>query len=241
VKKRVLVLLALVSTAAVHAHVKIVESEGDLTIENQSVRFVYDLSHGTYAVIDKRDDTVCIQDGHLQIDDCATNVPGLENTWKSRTVSDELGKGKSILVESRKADQITLLFEVTLYDNRPCVVFRAGIENTTNRSVQVKSIEPMAEGTLFGGFDMSRNFRLLDGNGGGEPLEWGVKKYTAVYEGNYVHSRNNLLMTFGEHETRRSLVMGGLTYHDYEKFATVRQPRKLELSRCPQGEASLVC
>lgn len=239
--KRCLVLLAIVFSTAVHAHVRVAESGHGLTIENEKVRFTYDLSEGTYATIDKRDEAICIQDGYLQIDDVTTHTPGFEHAWESRTVSDELGKGQSILIKSSKPGQATLLLEVTLYDNQPCVVFCGGIENTTSRSLQLKLIKPMAEGTLFKGFDMSRNFRLLDGNGGGEPLEWGVKKYTAVYEGNYVHSRNNLLVTFGAHETRRSLVMGGLTYHDYEKFATVGQPRKLELSRGLQGKTSLVC
>lgn len=239
VKKRCLLLLAILFTSTVHAHVRIVESGQSLAIENENVRFVYSLSQGTYVATDKRDDTICIQDGHLQIDDVATNTPGFKHAWESRTISDELGKGKSILIKSSRPGQAMLLFEVTLYENRPYIVFGGGIENTTSRPVQLKLIKPIAEGTLFKGLDMTRNFRLLDGNGGGEPLEWGVKKYTAVYNGNYVYSRNNLLMTFGANETRRSLVMGGLSYHDYEKFATVRQPRKLELSKGPRGSTSL--
>jgi len=241
VKKRCLLLFAVLFTTTVHAHVRIVESGQSLAIENENVRFVYSLSQGTYVATDKRDDTICIQDGHLQIDDATTNTPGFKHAWESRTVSDELGKGESILIKSSRSGQAMLLFEVTLYENRPYIVLGGGIENTTSRPVQLKLIKPIAEGTLFKGLDMTRNFRLLDGNGGGEPLEWGVKKYTAVYNGNYVYSRNNLLMTFGANETRRSLVMGGLSYHDYEKFATIRQPRKLELSKGPRGSTSLVC
>lgn len=240
-KKCCLLLFAVVFTATVHAHVRIVESGQSLAIENENVRFVYSLSQGTYVATDKRDDTICIQEGYLQIDDATTNTAGFRHAWESRTVSDELGKGASILIKSSRPGQVTLLFEVTVYENRPCIILCGGIENATSRPVQLKLIKPIAEGTLFKGLDMTRNFRLLDGNGGGEPLEWGVKKYTAIYEGNYVHSRNNLLMTFGANETRRSLVMGGLTYHDFEKFATVRQPRKLELSKGPRGSTSLVC
>ena len=55
------------------------------------------------------------------------------------------------------------------------------------------------------------NLKLLDGNGGGEP--------TRVTTDPNLKSRNNLLLTFGAGPTRRSLVMGGLTYADYEKFA----------------------
>lgn len=240
-KKCGLLLFAIVFVPTVHARVRIAESGHRLMIENQSVRFVYDLSQGTYLAVDKRDSTICIHAGALQIDDFTSNTPGFNHSWESRAVSDALGQGKAILIEISKPDQPMLLLEVTLYHGRPWVVFRGGLQNTTSRPLQLKLIKPMAAGTLFPGFDTTRNFRLLDGNSGGEPLEWGVKKYTPVYQGNYVHSRNNLLVTFGTHETRRSLVMGGLTYHDYEKFATVYQPRKLELSQDAQGKASLVC
>ena len=240
-KRHCLLLLAVFINPVVDARVRMVESDHRLTLENEQVRFVYDLSEGTYVAIDKRDGARCIQDACLQIDDVTTSTPGLKHTWESRDIADELGRGKSVLIKSGKPGGAVLLFEVTLYEGRPCIVMGGGIENVTSQPIQLKRIKPVAAGTLFKGFDTTRNFRLLDGNGGGEPLEWGVKKYTAVYEGNYVHSRNNLLLTFGANETRRSLVMGGLTYHDFEKFATVRQPRKLELSRGPRGEASLVC
>ena len=134
-KKRCLLLFAILFTATVHAHVRIVESEQSLAIENENVRFVYSLSQGTYVAIDKRDDTIRIQDGYLQIDDVTTNTPGFKHAWETRTVSDELGKGKSILIKSSRPGQTTLLFEVTLYKNRPYVVFGGGIENATSRPV----------------------------------------------------------------------------------------------------------
>jgi len=224
-----------------NADVVISKSNNTLVIENNIVRFEYDLSGGQYNAIDRRDNSVCIKDAYFQINDYTTTMPGLEHTWKSKTVSDKLGKGKAITIKSSKPGQPELLFEITLYEDKSIIVFAGGIENTTNNPVRLKQIKPLAEGTLFAGFDMSKNFRLMDGNGGGEPLEWGVKKYTAVHSGNHIHSRNNLLMTFGEYETRRSLVMGGLTYHDYEKFASVSQPRKLELMSSTDGKKSLAC
>ena len=48
-------------------------------------------------------------------------------------------------------------------------------------------------------------------------------------------------MTFGERRTRRSLVMGGLTYADFEKFATIGQPRRTELTDNRDGNPSLAC
>ena len=236
----IFILIVSISTV-LNADVAISKSNNTLVIENNIVRFEYDLSGGRYDAIDKRYNTVCVQDGYFQIDDYPTTAPGLGHSWEGKTVSDKLGKGKAITIKSSKPTQPTLVFEITLYEGKGIIVFCGGIENTTDNPVRLKQIKPLAGGTLFPGFDMTKNFRLMDGNGGGEPLEWGVKKYTAVHKSNYLHSRNNLLMTFGEHEERRSFVMGGLTYHDYEKFATVGQPRKLELSSEAGGKKSLAC
>ncbi len=228
-------------TAVADTEVHVVQSRHKLCMENKVLRFEYDLSRGTYRAVDRRDDSVCITDGVFQMNDLASTLPGLTHSWKSRAVSDALGKGKAITISISQPGQAVLRFEVTVYKSRSCIVFTGGYENLARSPVQVKRIMPLAEGVLFGGFDMSRNFRLVDGNGGGEPLEWGVKKYTPVYKGTYVHSRNNVLVTFGENESRRSLVMGGLTYHDFEKFAGIAQPRKLELSKQQNGDNSLVC
>ncbi len=237
----ILFMVIILIGAMAHADVTVSQSGNRVILENDHVRFSYDLSKGQYRAIDKRDNLACIKDGIFQINDLTSNLPTLEHSWQSRTVADELGRGKSITIKSVTANQGTLLFEITLYDGRPCIVFAGGIENLTDQPIQLKQIKPLAQGTLFDGFDMKQNFRLLDGNGGGEPLEWGVKKYTAVQLGNYAYSRNNILMTFGQDQTRRSIVLGGLTYHDFEKFALIYQPRKLELTTGPDGARSLAC
>ena len=234
--------IAVISIGTIaHAKVTVLQSNKNIIIENDLVTFNYDLSRGQYTAIDKRDNSACIKEGIFQINDLTSNLPEFEHSWQSKDVSDELGNGKSITIKSTTPGHIDLLFEITLYEGRSCIVFAGGIENSTSQPVQLKLIKPLATGTLFDGFNMKKNFRLLDGNGGGEPLEWGVKKYTAVHKGNYTYSRNNILMTFGENQTRRSMVMGGLTYHDFEKFALIYQPRKLELTTGPDGTRSLAC
>jgi len=239
--RKVCTIIVLSFAATANADVEVSESNNVVVIENEMVKFIYDLSRGSYDAVDRRNNSVCIEDGYFQIDDLTTLTPGFVHTWKSRPVSDELGKGKALTIKCSKPGEVSLLFEVTLCEGRGCIIFGGGIENSTSKPVRLQLIKPIAEGTLFAGFNMKKNFRLLDGNSGGEPLEWGVKKYTAVYKGNYVRSRNNVLITFGENETRRSMVMGGLTYHDFEKFAVVSQPRRLELASGPDGSKSLAC
>jgi hypothetical protein len=225
----------------VGAEVSIYRAGSTVAMENDLLRFVYDLSTGKYDATDRRDSSLCIKDGWFQIGDCPSTLPGLAHTWSSRAVSDELGRGKALVIHAKKSDQPDLILEVTLYEERGVIVFAGGVENTTDHPSRLKQIRPMAGAKLFPGLDMNQNFRLLDGHGGGEPLEWGVKKYTAVHRGNSASSRNNLLMTFGAHDTRRSLLMGGLTYHDFEKFAKISQARRLELTAGQDGKASLVC
>jgi hypothetical protein len=239
--RKVCTIIVLSFAAIASADLEVSESNNAVIIENEAVKFVYDLSRGSYDAIDKRNNSVCIKDGYFQINALTTLTPGFVHTWKSRAISDELGKGQVLSIKSGKPGEVSLLFEVALYKGRGSIVFGGGIENSTSEPVRLKLIKPIAEGTLFYGFDMRKNFRLLDGNSGGEPLEWGVKKYTAVYKGNYAYSRNNILITFGEEETRRSMVMGGLTYHDFEKFAVISQSRKLELTSGPDGNKSLAC
>ncbi|MBM4025112.1 MAG: hypothetical protein FJ280_06830 [Planctomycetes bacterium] len=225
----------------VHAEVVVVQSGRILAMENDVVRFEYDLSTGRYVAIDRRDRSICIKEGVFQANDLTTAAPGLEHRWQSKALSDELGDGKTILIESGRPGQVTLLFQVTVYEDRGCIVLAGGIENRTDHPVQLKVIKPVSEAILFNGFSMADNFRLVDGYSGGEPLEWGVRAYSPVHKGNYIPSRNNVLMTFGEQQTRRSLVMGGLTYHDFEKFATIGQPRRVELAADRDGNSSLVC
>jgi len=239
--RKVCTIIVLSLAAIANADVEVSESNNAVIIENEAIKFVYDLSGGSYDAIDKRNSSVCIKGGYFQINDLTTLMPGFVHTWKSRAIADELGKGQVLSIKSSKPGEVSLLFEVALYEGRGCIVFGGGIENSTGEPVRLKLMKPIAESTLFCGFDMRKNFRLLDGNSGGEPLEWGVKKYTAVYKGNYVYSRNNVLITFGQNETRRSMVMGGLTYHDFEKFAVISQPRKLELASGPDGSKSLAC
>lgn len=239
--KNLCIIIVIFLAATVNADVKVSETNNTVVIENKLVKFVYHLTRGSYNAVDLRNNSVCIKDGCFQINDLTTVNPGFVHTFKSRSISDELGKGKTLSIKCSKAGEASLLFEVTLYEDRNCIVFRGGIENSTSQPVQLKLIKPIAEATLFDGIDMKKNFRMLDGNSGGEPLEWGAKKYTAVYKGNYVNCRNNVLVTFGENETRRSMVMGGLTYHDFEKFAVVSQPRKLELTSDSNGSDSLAC
>ncbi len=219
-----LVLVAILANgSSAPADVKVAERSGRVSIENAFVKINYDLSKGVYDAVDLRDNSICIKDAYARWNDYASNSADFRHVWESRLVSDSLGKGKKLIVKSRGDGRPVLVFEVSIYDGLNFVVLAAGIENTTEQVIQLKRIEPIAGGIAFEGFDLTSNFSMLDGNGGGE--------HTAVTHGSFLRSRNNLLVTFGTPGDNRSMVLGGLTYNDFEKFAETGPSRRTELKK----------
>jgi hypothetical protein len=109
------------------------------------------------------------------------------------------------------------LLEIELHDGY--VALAAGLVNRTKKPIQVKELRPL-RGVAFAGLDVTENFAALDGTTGCCP--------TKVWTNGQVECRNNLLAKFGTNPTR-CLVIGGLTYHDFEKFARIdRHADRLE-------------
>ncbi|MCF7733824.1 MAG: hypothetical protein K9N23_19210 [Akkermansiaceae bacterium] len=216
------------------------ESATSVAIANKHLTLRFDLTKGTYQALDRSDGSVCLREAFWSIDDWSSRDAGVSHQWQTATIDDELGTGKTLTILSKTRGQPERLLQVAVYDDAPFVAMAGGLHNTTGKPVQVKAIRPLAGGTPFPDLDKEHNFRIIDGYGGAEPLEWGATAYTAVHRSNAVQSRNNLLVTFGENLTRRSLTIGGLTYTDYEKFAQIRQPRRTELASGPDGRKSLM-
>ena len=95
----------------------------------------------------------------------------------------------------------------------PYIILSAGIENKSKDTVIVKKIMPLAGGKIFTGKNLTENLRILDGNGGAE--ETFMRDYPNV------RSRNNFLIHFGNQKESHSLVMGGITYNEFNKFAQI--------------------
>ena len=163
-------------------------SEADLAIiENVLIRMEYDLSKGTYRAVNKKDNSVFIREGYFKLNDYSSSDPVFSHTWSTSQVKDSLGTGRVLSIQSTGMSEPKLLFNITLYDDKQYVVLAAGIKNTTDKIIQLKTIEPMAEAKAFEDFDLSKNFSMLDGNGGGEN--------TIVVHSGHLSCRNNLLVT----------------------------------------------
>jgi len=190
--------------------VRTYEKNGAAVIENARVRVEFDLGRGTYRAIDRRTGGAVLEDAFASVGVMESRSADQRHAWSERAVEDALGRGRSLVLTCASAGYPALLLEIILYEGRSAIVLGLGLDNTTGYPVRVRRLQPVAA-RAFSGAALDENFRLLDGNGGGEP--------TRVIEEKSLRSRNNLLATFGAGPERRSLVLGGLTYADFEKFA----------------------
>lgn len=206
---------------------EVLARDGRVILRNERVRVILDPATGTYAAEDLRDGSVGLQGASFRVDGYGSDAPGARCSWTTRRVYDGLGKGRTLSVQSTAPERPDLLLEITLYEDTGFLVLCGGVENTLDRTLHVKEIAPLAGARAFPGRDHTRAFSMLDGNGGAED--------TAVVHGGSLSCRNDLLVTFREGAARRSLVLGGLTYRAFEKFAAVEGPSREAVLRQEDG------
>jgi hypothetical protein len=212
-----------------------------VALHNESIRFEFDLSSGTCRILDERDGSPAISGARLKIDDWSSDQPAMRRSWEQRAVSGPLGDGMALDLSFSSEQSPGLLFSFILYEGLDFLSATAGIVNTGKDAVRVKDIHVLADGKIYDGLDLARDFAMIDGFSGGEPLEYGRRFYSPLTRSNALKSRNNILLTFTAGNRRRVMVMGGLTYHDFEKFATIAQTRRTELELGGDQKNSLLC
>lgn len=195
------------------ASVVVVNVGSTVSIQNALVRVDCDLSKGVYSAIDRKGGAVAISGARTEIDGLSSDTPGLRRTWYTRDVKDALGRGKTLGIVCSTVGKPSLILEITLYSGKGFLALAAGVENKTGADIRVKEIRPLVGGNVFPAMSAKRNIKTLNAYGGsGE---------TSVASGPSRESANNMLLTFTGAGKRRSLVLGGLTYHEFIKFARV--------------------
>ena len=220
---------------------KITQSGSVVMLQNERVRLEFDLSQGTYCIFNQGETHAAISKARLKINDWTSDVKGVERTWKQRPVTDTSGKGLALDLSIKSPTSPELQFTFALYEGQDFFSASGGIMNSTKEIVRIKDIHVLADGMVYDGVDKTKDFAMVDGFSGGEPLEYGRRFYSPLTRANALKSRNNILLTFFEGEQRHALVMGGLTYRDFEKFATIAQKRRTELELGKDGNSSLLC
>jgi hypothetical protein len=203
--------------------VKVSRTGSVVTIANNRLAVAYDLSRGAYSAVDRKDGTRGISGAYFQVDEWASNRPGYRHTWESKLVRDRLGNGMALVITGACPGKPTLIEEIILYEGGGFFVLAPGIRNTTVQAIRVREMRPLTGAEAFAGISGKRDIKTLDGfAGAGE---------TRVMDGPFRKSANNLLLTFTASGRRRSLVMGGLTYTDFLKYARTTRETGTETAR----------
>ncbi len=203
----------------VNKHGSIVE------LQNELVKVDCDLAKGTYSAYSRKEKSSSITNGSLKIDGYSSDTSGLNCTWKSSALKDGVGAGRMLQINFAGHDRPELILQISLYDHKSLISIGGGITNSLGKSLRVNQIEPLFHAKAFEGLSPKSDLRMLNGPGGAGlgPRMDGVKQeigdQTKVRRTNSMECPNNLLATYLNVGKRHSIVLGGLTYHDYTKIA----------------------
>lgn len=216
-------------------------NDNQVTLENTFTSLVFDLTRGIYHITDKVSGSVSLSDAALKINEWRSDDAGYKRSWKKRIINDTLGKGTALDIVFEKENSPRLLFSFILYPAGGFVKITGSIDNILHQPIQVKEIYVVANAKLFPGEQRFDKFAMIDGFSAGEPLEYGERMYSPLTRANALKSRNNILLTYAKNAKQKVAVMGGLTYYDFQKFASIEQTRRIELEKGLDGEKSLLC
>lgn len=180
-----------------------------VAIDNGEVKLEFDLTKGTYRGIDMQTGQVCVYDAAWKVNGF-TSTMAEKTTYQTADIQDSLGRGRSIVLHSVKAGEPDLEFEFRLYDGQPFIIMCGGVDNKTGEAVQVKEFSPLWAAKVFEGCNLSENFRLIDGEGGGAA--------TFIRTEPELLSQNNFVLHFGSDDNYRSMVGGGASYTEFAKY-----------------------
>jgi len=196
-------------------------ADAALSIHGKGIEVAFDRDTGTWnawtTVANERRERI-LADMVYGGDDFRSTDPDYAHSGEVRDIDDVFGKGRELTVRSRSREkQPTLLLRLRVYRGHGFITAGGGVVNTTGEDLRLQSFSP-AIGTAFPEQDELPNLGFLTGVAGGGN--------TQVLRETPARSVNNLLTTFGTEGRTRSLMMGGLTYVDFQKTALVDRDTK---------------
>lgn len=195
----------------------------EVGIENKLIKFVFNTKTGTYKAIDKRDGKVCLSEAYFlakfdskhedetKAADISSKDEGVQFQSSKKSGKNEMGAYKRLIIKALKQGQPVLVFEATIYDGKGFVILDCSVDNVTDKNIRLMQMHILI-GRAYEGFEFA-NYKTLDGISN--------ENYNAVSSGADCSSKNNILATFGESGKKRSLVIGGLKYKEFDKSARV--------------------
>lgn len=210
--KRIIVyfILFLITACANAKGILIYERHQIVTLKNDFIQIDFNLKSGTYKAIDINKGIEGIFNACWEINNCSSKEA---KSIKYRTFSfiDKIGKGVTIELTSFFPHAPETVFLFSIYENQPFILAYGGIRNDTGSDYTIKEISPLYEASIFKGLDISKNFRLIDGEGGGAA--------TYVRDVPSLYSQNDMIVHFGDNQNYHSLIVGGISYSEFSKFS----------------------
>lgn len=185
---------------------------GSATLSNGLVAVSFNLGAGTYDLLDVASGQVAVRGAWAEAEGLSSREEGsVRAAAVGREAADELGDATRLTVTCARKGQPALLLEFRLYPGRPFVALRCGVRNDTASSWRLRTFRPLVGGQVFPAGGEMETLRTLNApSGAGQ---------TQVTAGPYCSSPNNLLVTFRQQGTRRSLVLGALRTEEFPKYA----------------------
>ena len=170
------------------------------------------------------DGTILFTGAYFQAGEWRSDEPGARCQAGRSIEARPLPAREALSIRSIRPGRPDLLLEIVVCRQSPLLGLsgqpadrsilglRMGISNTGAVPIRLKEFHPMAGAHFYPGVKLVDS-KTLDGQSGARQNE--------VKDGPYRSSPNNLLLTFGHGKERRSLVLGGLTYHEFMKWASL--------------------
>ncbi len=190
------------------------DASGQIILNNEAISLAFSLTNGTYAITDKAD-------GRVVIDQAGVSGDGWENrnmrfTWTQEEVNDAFGNGRRLVVAMQHPGRRAVpvyLFSYAVYAGRGAVVMGFGVRNTLKHGVRLMRASPLSHGRLLSGKPLDEPQSLNGAAGADVPrIEPGLNRTCP----------NSLLLTGKSNGKRQSVVWGGLAYKEFGKWVELQ-------------------
>jgi hypothetical protein len=195
------------------AQTRITSSARSVAMENGFISLTFNLTKGVYSVKNVPLNFMAFSRAYFQAEGLYSTDTSGTIEWSSKAVQDQLGKGQALQIRKKFSGYSDVLWTATLYDDKDYLVFNMGIINDSEIPFRLSAFYPLKTWNACKGMNIQQNYAVLNGNSGGNK--------TYVTDTSRVICFNNALIRFGELKNPRILVVGGLTYNEFEKFCKV--------------------
>lgn len=210
-----------------------------INLSNSLISIVINTENGRYSVIDKKDNTVVLENAHFTADGWNFSLSKEEMNWQNAKWKQQFSWTQKPVVELNKHGvRIELNYKclsrllpeyrlaISLFDGDSRIIFQSGIKNTQSTACRFTKTSVFSEAKLYPGSEIT-SIKTLNGAAGVTMPE--------VLNDTTRESNNSMLLTSLVNGKRRSIVWGGLHYEYYYattayKFDKKKDFRSISLS-----------